>query len=319
MHKLIGPVFNSGEQIKNFSRVLLLDIGGTNIRTAVADIGSSDLINPIKQSLNYIDSIEELLHSFLAKDSSIKHLVFSVAGPKIHNSISMTNREFKIDETYILEKFKLDSCHILNDWESIGYSLSTLKNHEINIINKGNSFNNTALVIGPGTGLGAALVIKDDIVLPTEIGNSMVSISKLFEELKLENSNDFNVVESLISGSGLAKIYAFFSGSKKSSEEIIESYKTDEFAQKTIDVFLVSFSQLLSELSLLYMPGKGIYLSGELIRTLHAFLDVNSFMKNFLGNKKTPHLEILKEIPVALINKEMTSLHGSLNFINKFR
>lgn len=296
---------------------MLVDIGGTNLRTAIANIGSSALINPVKRNHNQIVSIDALINNFLKEDLAIKHIVFSVAGPKINNSISMTNAELQIDRNYILENFKLDSCHILNDWESIGHSLSIVKNHETKFINQVEPFNDVALVLGPGTGLGAALVIRDDIILPTELGNSSISISKIIQELTPINENDFNNIESIISGKGLAKIFFLISGLKKNPEEIVATYESDKLAKKSIDIFLISISQLLSELALIYMPGKGIYLSGALIRTLIKFLDFDSFTKNFLENKKSPHKEILKQIPLAVINKHMASLHGSLNFINK--
>jgi len=299
------------------SRVLLIDIGGTNIRTASADIGSSTLINPNKQNLDCLASFDEMLQGFLDEDVSIKHLVFSIAGPKLHHSIAMTNREFTIDEAEILKKFKVDSCHILNDWESIGHGLSLFKQDEMSFINQGNPFNETALILGPGTGLGAAQVIRENIVLPTEIGNSSFVIPDLFLKLGLENKNDFNVVEDLVSGGGLAKIYSYFAGTDKSPEEIVGSYHSDQFAQKSVDVFLISLARILSELALAYMPGKGIYLAGGLMRTLQEFLDLELFMKNFLVNRKLMHSDVLKQIPVALINQEMTCLHGSLNFINK--
>jgi glucokinase len=109
------------------SKVLLIDIGGTNIRTASAQVGSSELLNANKKNLNCLDSFEEMLQGFLDQDASLKHVVFSIAGPKLNNSISMTNREFKIDESEILKNFEIDSCHILNDWESIGHGLSLFK------------------------------------------------------------------------------------------------------------------------------------------------------------------------------------------------
>ena len=299
------------------SRVLLIDIGGTNIRTASADIGSSLLIKANKQNLDCLDSFDEMLQSFLDEDISIKHLVFSIAGPKLHHSIAMTNREFEIDEAEILKKFKVNSCHILNDWESIGHGLSLFKKDEMSFINQGNPFNETALILGPGTGLGAAQVIRDSIVLPTEIGNSSFIIPKLFLELGLQNKKDFNVIEDLISGGGLAKIYFHFEDIDKSPEEIVASYHADKSAQKSVDIFLKSLAQILSELALAYMPGKGIYLAGGLMRSLQEFLDEDIFMKNFLLNRKSMHADVLKQMPLASINQEMTCLHGSLNFINK--
>ncbi len=296
---------------------MLVDIGGTNVRTAIANIGSRDLINPVKRNHNQIVSIDALISNFLNEDLSIKHIVFSVAGPKINDSISMTNAEFQIDKNSILENFKLDSCHILNDWESIGHSLSIIQNHETKYINQGEPFNDVALVLGPGTGLGAALVIRDNIILPTELGNSSISISEILQELTSTNDNDFKNIESIISGKGLAKIFFLISGLKKNPEEILATYASDKYAKKSVDIFLLSISQLLSELALIYMPGKGIFLSGAFIRDLIKFLDFDSFVKNFLKNKKSPHKEILKQIPIAVINKQMASLHGSLNFINK--
>jgi glucokinase len=79
-------------------------------------------------------------------------------------------------------------------------------------------------------------------------------------ELDLSNQDDFNVIEDLISGGGLAKIYSEFANIDKSPEEIVASYHTDEFSQKSIDIFLKSLAQILSEFALAYMPGKG-YLS----------------------------------------------------------
>ena len=299
-------------------KVLLVDIGGTNIRTATAEIGSFELQNANKQNLDCLDSFDEIIQNLLNQDADIKHIVFSIAGPKLHQSIAMTNREFEIGELDILKKFEIDSCHILNDWESIGHGLSLFDRNEMIFINEGNSFNNTALVLGPGTGLGVAQVINNNIVIPTEIGNSLLSIPKLFKEFNLSNLEDFIVIEDLLSGGGLKKIYKNISSNEQSPEEIVATYSKNEFSQKSIQIFLKSLSQILSELALAYMPGRGIYIAGGLMRSLHQFLDTDRFMKEFLVNRKSIHADVLAQIPLAIINQEMTCLHGSLNFINKF-
>ena len=298
-------------------KVLLIDIGGTNIRTATADIGSNEINNASKQNLDCLDSFDEIIQNILSKYQNIKHIVFSVAGPKVHQSISMTNRDFEIDEKIILKKFDLDSCHILNDWESIGHGLSLFNTNEMTFINKYDGFNQTSLVIGPGTGLGAALVIENKIVLPTEIGNCLLTLPKLFEDFEPADIEKFNIIESILSGGGLKKIYEIFSNQEKSSEEIVSSFNNDEFSQKAINFFLNSFSQILSELALAYMPGNGIFIAGGLMRSIRQFIDNEIFMKNFLINRKSMHANILSQMPIAIINQEMTCLHGCLNFINK--
>ena len=299
-------------------KVLLVDIGGTNIRTATAEIGSFELQNTNKQNLDSLDSFDEIIKNLLNEDMDIKHIVFSIAGPKLHQSIAMTNREFEIDELDILNKFEIDSCHILNDWESIGHGLSILDRNEMIFINEGNSFNDTALVLGPGTGLGVAQVISNNIVLPTEIGNSLLTIPKLFKKFNISNPEDFIVIEDLLSGGGLKKIHKNISSNEQSPEEIVATYDINEFSKKSVEIFLASLSQILSELALAYIPGRGIYIAGGLMRSLHQFLDADRFMKEFLVNRKSVHANLLKQMPLAIINQEMTCLHGSLNFINRF-
>ena len=298
-------------------KVLLIDIGGTNIRTATAEIGSNEINNASKQNLDCLDSFDQIIQNLLSKDQNIKHIVFSVAGPKLHQSIAMTNRNFEINKKTILKKFAVDSCHILNDWESIGHGLSLFDTKEMSFINKCDGFNQTSLVIGPGTGLGAAQVIEDNIVLPTEIGNSSLTLPKLFEDFEPVAIENFNIIESIISGGGLKQIYKIFSSEEKSSEEIVSSFTNDEFSRKAINFFLNSFSQILSELALAYMPGNGVFIAGGLMRSMHQFIDNDIFMKNFLMNRKSMHAKILSQMPIAIVNQEMTCLHGSLNFINK--
>ena len=308
---------SNSETFPSTQKVLLIDIGGTNLRTATAFVGSYELINPHKENTGSLSFLNKLLQSFLDSDPLIRHIVFSIAGPKINNSISMTNRDFTLDASSILQKFDISSCHILNDWESIGYSLSLLGGDDISQILPGESFNDTTLIIGPGTGLGAALVVKDNIVLPTEIGNSILSIDSLMVSSTLKNSTDFQVIEDLISGRGISNIYRHFSGIDKSPENILLTYEDDELARKCIDQFLVSLSQVLSELSLAYIPGNGIYLAGGLMRSLRPFIDTDEFIKNFLVNRKPMHKDLLEKISISLIEKEMTCLHGNLNYFNK--
>ena len=308
---------SNSETFPSTQKVLLIDIGGTNLRTATAFVGSYELINPHKENTGSLSFLNKLLQSFLDSDPLIRHIVFSIAGPKINNSISMTNRDFILDASSILQKFDISSCHILNDWESIGYSLSLLGGDDISQILPGESFNDTTLIIGPGTGLGAALVVKDNIVLPTEIGNSILSIDSLMVSSTLKNSTDFNVIEDLISGRGISNIYRHFSGIDKSPENILLTYQDDKFAKKCIDQFLVSLSQVLSELSLAYIPGNGIYLAGGLMRSLKPLIDSDEFIKNFLINRKPMHKDLLQKISISLIEKEMTCLHGNLHYFNK--
>jgi glucokinase len=153
------------------SKVLLIDIGGTNLRYAYSDGDFSSLTEINKIQLSCIKGFNEILTN-LIEDKDVDSLVISVAGPKINGSITMTNRDFSINEEDIKNTFNFKTCHLLNDWESIGHSLAAYEDSDIAIIKQGTEFNSNSFFIGPGTGLGAALLIGNDNVIPTEIGNT---------------------------------------------------------------------------------------------------------------------------------------------------
>jgi glucokinase len=294
---------------------LLVDIGGTNFRSAIASIGSSEIQFAKKESLDCLKNFDEIIGGIISQYGPIEHAVFSVAGPKINNSISMTNREFHIDADEVKDKFNLKSCHLLNDWEAIGFSLHTTNPEEIQYIQQGQGFNNTSLMLGPGTGLGAAF-ISDNIVFPTEVGNTTFLFSKVFEGLEL-NGNTFDVLEDVLSGAGISFIHESLTNKKMTPEEVVSlATNKDPEALKAINIFIDALARILSDLALTYMPGKGIFMAGGLIRTLYSFIDQERFMSEFKDLRKPTHAHLLSRIPVGIIMREMTCLYGNLAFLN---
>ena len=93
---------------------------------------------------------------------------------------------------------------MLNDWEAIAHSYEYISK-DIETLKDGSAFNNTKLFLGPGTGLGAAVSI-DEIVYPTEIGNTLNSSLKLQRNYDIQNDS-LLVLEDLVSGTAISKIY----------------------------------------------------------------------------------------------------------------
>ena len=294
--------------------LLLVDIGGTNIRYAYSNIGASDFVSENKAELDSLTNFDNLMSKLLA-ESNVKNIVFSVAGPKVNNSIKMTNRNFEIDAEAIKQRFNLESCHLLNDWESIGYSMKTFSENDFDNFKEGEPFNDTFLVIGPGTGLGAS-VISGNNVIATEIGNTNLGLSALKSLLNI-NSDEFNVLEDIISGTGISRMFEIKTGNKVKSEEIFSlSLNGDNNAKEVIDIFTIAFARTLSDLSLTFSSGGGIILAGSLSRSFLSIANKDLFNKHFLDGKSDIHKEILNKIDIKVINKGYTCLYGSLNYVN---
>jgi glucokinase len=292
------------------NKLLLIDIGGTNMRYATAYSDSDEISSINKKVFNeatFYENLEELI-----KEHNINTLIMSVAGPKIDNSITMTNKNFSLNQDNLKELFKLKECYLLNDWESIAHSYGYIK-ESIKIIQEGKTYNNNLLFFGPGTGLGAAFSINE-IVLPTELGNTknfIESLKKNFKNVTFEASR----LEDIISGSGISKIYETLTQDKLSAEEIFKKFLDKEpDALFVINGFIKSLSQTLSDLALSFLPGKGILLAGSLSRSIYTHFNEQNFFKPFINNNTGIHFDLLKNTPIGVITKERTPLYGNLSF-----
>ena len=299
------------------NKVLLIDIGGTNLRYAYSDGDFSTIKDTNKIQLSCIKGFNEILTN-LTKGKNVDSLVISVAGPKIKGSITMTNRDFSINEEDIRNSFQFKTCHLLNDWESIGYSLAAYDESDIAIIKEGTEFNDNSFFIGPGTGLGAALLIGNDNVIPTEIGNTTGLTKALLKNYAIDNDDHFRTLEDVLSGKAISDIYEYKTGTRLTSEDIVQRYGgDDEMINFVIDGFIKSLAETISDMALTFISGKGIYIAGGLIRSIFQIMDKDKFIENFYGDKKLVHLQILEMVKIGIVEKEHACLHGNLNFYKK--
>jgi glucokinase len=300
------------------NKILLLDLGGTNLRYALSIEGSAEVMDTKKIALdtilNFDDFIEDLVKKF-----NINSMIISAAGPKVNGVISMTNRDLVIDEQALKVKFNLHECVLLNDWESIGYSLSNIQDVEIELIKKGNPFNSNTFFIGPGTGLGAALKVQDGKVIPTEIGNTTGLTKSLLNNYLIDESpSKFITLEDVVSGSAISSIYEYKTGNSITSEGVVKLLKEgDKDAESVINGFTKSLAEVISDMALTFISGNGIYIAGSLMRTIVEFMDKDLFIEHFIGLKKGIHLELLEKMPIGMINREHACLQGNLNFYNQ--
>ncbi len=303
-------------------KILLIDLGGTYIRFVVLSTESNEIDSVNKKKLQSTEDFETVLKEVLAENKNqINNLVLSIAGPKLYGSIEMTNRTLSIDAENLKQKFNLQNCLILNDWEAIAHSYQSLNNNNfVNLVNlETNFYNNNLLFFGPGTGLGVSLLINSKYSQSTEIGNISLGVNELIGD-ELFSSGQFSKIEDTISGPGISKIYELKKNQKTSSEDIFKLAENGEdIAIEIIEDLINRIAILLSQLTLTYLPGKGIFLAGSMMRSLIKFIDKKKFKKQYLANIESPQLEILKATQINVVTKENLALYGCLNYFNSIQ
>ena len=299
--------------------LFVIDIGGTNLRY-------SELVNSKKPKINKIKieskkNFYEILIS-LSKTCKepIENLVISAAGPKLGNLIRMTNQNLLIDPQSLKKKLRLKNCFLLNDLEAAGYYLkkNTLANKKI--IKKGKKINSNKVLIIPGTGLGLSLILGNEKVISSEIGNSKILVSDLISTNNNFESSNFLKIEDFISGPGITFIYKSIYKRKVSSTEIIKNaLHKDSKALNVIEIFLEMLAKFLAEIALIYLPGNGIFLSGSFMRSLKIFIDQKKFTENFLKQVNYPHKQVLESVEINLICEENLPIYGCIEYFNSIR
>ncbi len=296
--------------------LLVIDIGGTNIRYLEIFKGKKNKI--IKEKISSTSRFHNLLNEVISNClNPIQNLVISAAGPKSNNLIKMTNQKFEIDSQIIKKKFNLKNCFLLNDLEAAGYILHKVSKDNKKIIKKGKKTNSSQALITPGTGLGLSFVIDNKIVIPSEIGNSKILISDIIDRNKKFSYSNFLKIEDFLSGPGLSKIYkSFYKKDVSSSEVVFQGMNNNPKALRVIKIFIEILAKFLAEISLIYVPGNGIFLSGSLMRSLKNFIDNDKFEDIFLKQVNETHRKLLESIEINLIDKEHLSILGCIEYFN---
>ena len=299
------------------TETLLIDLGGTNLRAGAGDTSSMTISDIQKIKVDTNKDIFDALNEISSKNN-YEEIVISAAGPVSENKISMTNRELEISAADLEKELNVKECHLLNDWESIGYSLPLMTKNDFNVIKSGNMDNSqTCLAIGPGTGLGFSvlrLVGNVPYVYPTELGNARSYNDHLSNLFKIGNSKNFIVLEDYLSGTGIKKIYAEKSGKNLTTEEIVSLYSEDDLATFILNNFVVALNNILQDLALTFNARGGIFFAGSLMRTISEMNSINYIKEEFNKHSSEAHSNILKNISINLINKEHTPLYGNLNY-----
>ena len=295
--------------------LLVIDIGGTNIRYLEILKGKKTKIKKEKilSKLSFYNLLNKIISNCL---NPIDNLVISAAGPKTNNSIQMTNQKFKIDSQLIKKKFNLRNCILLNDLEAAGYFLHKVSKNK-KTIKKGKKTNSSQVLVTPGTGLGLSFVIDNENVIPSEIGNSKILISEIMTQNTEFSNLNFSKIEDFLSGPGLSKIYKSLYKSDISSYELISQGKNNNLkALKTIKVFLEILAKFLAEISLIYVPGNGIFISGSLMKALKIFIDKDEFINIFLKQVNKTHRRALELVEINFIEKEHLPIFGCIEYFN---
>jgi glucokinase len=201
---------------ENFSTPLLVcDIGGTNTRVGFIAAPGGDLKIVGRLRTGDFPTFEAALQSLEeALPEAPRSLIICGAGPVRGRQLALTNASWTLDGPSLTKLFRLEQGLLLNDFEAQALSLPVLDHrHSTPIGQHIEAGSGPQLILGPGTGLGVAALVRIDgrfAPIPSEAGHIDIGPVGETEEALwpyLDRFHGRHTAESLLSGAGLVRLY----------------------------------------------------------------------------------------------------------------
>ena len=309
-------------------RVLLADIGGTNARFALMDRGVIGAIEHMKVS-EFPSSVDAVT-AYLARHQAGGHpraAVMDVAGPIENNRCVLTNSHWIIDGAELAGKFGFASATLLNDFEAVGWSLPALQPADLYPLGGERAVAGAPmLVIGPGTGFGAACYLPGQgrpTVAVTEAGHATLPATTEREAqvlAKMRERFGHVSIERALSGMGIENVYralAALDGAEVAERDaaaitqgaIDSSCATSRAA---LDMFCAWLGAVAGNLALTFCARGGVYIAGGIPPRFPDYLTQSQFRHQF--ESKGRYDAYLRGIPAFIVTKPDISFLGLKTF-----
>lgn len=298
-----------------YDQTLFGDIGGTTARFAVLTgdaIGPIDHL-PVSGYRSMVDAIDGYLGSRSDRDR-IRAAVLGVAGLVEGGRSIIVNSQWVIDAAELQSAFRFKSVNLINDFEAIGYALPYLSERDVKLLGGGKpSPTESMAVIGPGTGLGMAGMVRSGdrmTVIPTEGGHATLPGSTPREDAvitHLRRKFGHASAERALSGPGLENLYSAIAaidgvGVPSRTAAEITHHALDgscPVSVAAVDMFCAMLGTVAGDLALMFRARGGIYIAGGIAPRLFDYLARSEFRARFTA--KGRFQSYLEGIPTAVI------------------
>jgi glucokinase len=303
---------------------LIADIGGTNARFALAGPDGrphdeqrllvADFPGPVEAARAYLGG------------RKVRDAVFAVATPVHSDRVALTNSPWTFSVRATREALGLDRFVAINDFTAQALAVPRLAPDERVQIGGGEPHGDAIAVIGPGTGLGVAGLIRvrgDWHPIASEGGHvSFVAHDEREAAVLRELQRRFGHVsnERVLSGPGLVNLataLAALDGAEFDAtdpKEVARRASTGEcgFCREALERFSSLLGAAAGDLALLFCATAGVYVGGGLCKRLGGVFDAARFGAAFVAKGRFE--EYLSAIPVYLVIRRDPGLLGAASY-----
>ena len=297
---------------------LAADVGGTFARVALLQAPDEqgrelEVLAYRKLACSQFAGLTELLQSFIDRDARIRvrHCVLACAGHVTGDEVLNDNSVWPMHVVQLRQAMGLDDVAVLNDFEALGYALDHgTADGSRHLCGPETGLDGPVLVIGPGTGLGAAVRLPASAgggVLATEAGQMDFAPHSMREREVLAHlapQGGYVAYERIVSGPGLLTVYAALcamqgEAPRLATPEAITAAAaacSDTQAVEAVGIFCASLGSFAGSLAMTFMATGGVYLAGGFLHSMFTLLQQSAFEERFLHGRSVR--AFLSRVPV---------------------
>ncbi|HEY3521938.1 MAG TPA: glucokinase [Rhodanobacteraceae bacterium] len=306
------------------------DVGGTHARVALVQPSEVDgraieiLAYRKLECRDYSDLGEAL--KFFADDAAIpaRRCVLACAGQVVGDEVLHDNLAWPISLSGLRKTLAFDDVALLNDFEALGWSLEDPGSLDSRLLcGPDTRASGPTLVVGPGTGLGAAVHLPGrgrGSVLATEAGQMDFAPRTLRERevlASLAPEGGYVPYERIVSGPGLLTLYGTLRGLGgkppvlATPEEVTAAAResSDREAVEAVEMFCALLGSFAGNLAMVFMAAGGVYLAGGFLSSMFDLLQQSRFAERFLHERSVR--AFLEHVPVRVMEHGQHGVLGA--------
>jgi glucokinase len=316
---------------------LLADVGGTNVRFAIGEAAHAppSLVRVLptaahatltEAALAYLALVGQPGSGSFARPTSAAFAIATPIEAARTGPVRLTNTDFAIDSRDLIDRLRLQALWLVNDFEALAWSLPTLQPHELQVLGRRlPSMDATMAVIGPGTGMGCAGLLRNAAgwhAIPGEGGHVTLSARTAFEREVLAaaaGQMDHVSAEKLLSGIGMPLLYRAVAA-VRSHDAALQPLPDaraitaragpggDALCREVVETFCGLLGGYAGNVALTYGAAGGLLIGGGITAHISDFLAAGSFRSRF--EDKGRFAAYLGGIGTARILRELPALDG---------
>ncbi|MEW9622939.1 glucokinase [Rhodanobacter geophilus] len=297
---------------------LAADVGGTHARVALIQATQNagrgvEVLAYRKFACGDFGGLAELLQAFVASElrAPVRHCVLACAGQLMGDEVLNDNSAWPIHLPSLRLALALDDIVALNDFEALGYALDNpLACSGRLLCGPDRPTDGPTLVIGPGTGLGAAVRLPGPAggrVLTTEAGQMDFAPHSIREReilAQLAPDGGYLPYEHIVSGPGLLTLYRTLCSLRGetpwlATPEAVTAAAmacSDAQAAEAVEIFCAALGSFVGSVAMTFMASGGVYLAGGFLDSMFGLLERSAFEERFLHGRSVR--AFLSQVPV---------------------